>query len=186
MKNRIKSNVLISTIVIVLSILALAGVTTAYLIASSGPLENTFTIGKVEIALTETTGGSYQLIPGKEIAKNPTVTVAGESEDCWLFIKVSKTQYFDDYIDYAIDDGWTLLGGFEGVYYREVLQSAGGTTIGVLKNNVVTVKDTLTEELMSELDGAPPVMTFKAYAVQSHTVESAYDAWTMIIQEGGV
>lgn len=184
MKNRIKSNVLLSTIVIVVVILALAGVTTALLTASSGPLENTFTIGEVEIALTETTGADYQLIPGKEIAKNPKVTVAGESEDCWLFIKVSKTQYFDDYIEYTIDDGWTRLGGFDGVYYREVIESVGGTTVGILKNNVVTVKDNLTEEKMSAIT-APPVMTFKAYAVQSHSIGTAYDAWMLILEEGG-
>ena len=185
MKNKIKRSVLISTITTIFWMLALAGTTTALLTASSGPLENTFTIGKVEIALTETTGGSYQLIPGKEIAKNPKVTVAGESEDCWLFIKVSKTQYFDDYIEYAIDDGWTILGGFEGVYYREVIRSAGGTTVGVLKDDLVTVKDTVTQETMSELK-APPVITFKAYAVQSHSVESARDAWILILEEGGV
>ena len=186
MKNKLKKSLIVSSVTTIFWMLALVGMTTALLTATSGPLENTFTIGKVEIALTETTGGSYQLIPGKEIAKNPKVTVAGESEDCWLVIKVSKTQYFDDYIEYAIDDGWTILGGFDGVYYREVIRSAGGTTVGVLKNNVVTVKDTVTEELMSELNDSPPVMTFKAYAVQSHSVESAYDAWTMIIQEGGV
>ena len=184
MRNKIKRNIALSAIATVFWILALVSTTTALLTASSGPLENTFTIGKVEISLTETTGGIYQLIPGKEITKDPIVTVAGESEDCWLFIKVSKTEYFDEYIEYEISDGWTLLGGFDGIYYREVIKSVGGAQFGILKNNVVTVKDTLTEEKMTAIT-PPPVMTFKAYAVQSHSIETAYDAWMLILEEGG-
>jgi hypothetical protein len=38
---------------------------------------------------------------------------------------------------------------------------------------------------MSELNDSPPVMTFKAYAVQSHSIETAYDAWMLILEEGG-
>ena len=185
MKNKLKKSLMISSVTTIFWMLALVGMTTALLTSTSGPLENTFTIGKVDIALTETTGGSYQLIPGKEIAKDPKVTVAGESEDCWLFIKVSKTEYFDEYIEYEIDDGWTELGGFDGVYYRQIIKSAGGTTVGILKDNTVTVKDTVTREIMGDLS-EPPVITFKAYAVQSFSVESAREAWILVIEEGGV
>ena len=175
---------LITILATVLVCCCVVGGTLAWLTDKTEAVENTFTVGKVDIELAETTGSEYKMVPGNTIAKDPRVTVLDGSENCWLFIKVSKTQYFDDYIEYTIDDGWTLLGGFDGIYYREVIESAGGTTVGILKNNVVTVKDNLTEEKMSAIT-APPVMTFKAYAVQSHSIGTAYDAWMLILEEGG-
>ena len=83
-----------------------AGTTVALLTAVSGPVENVFTIGNIDLELAETTGNSYKMIPGHSIKKDPTVTVKTGSEDCWLFIKIDKTEGFDNYFSYQLEDGW--------------------------------------------------------------------------------
>ena len=158
------------------------GATVAYLSSVSKPVENVFTIGQIKLALTETTGDVYQMVPGKAVSKNPKVTVEGGNEDCWLFVKVQKTQGFDDYFVYEMAEGWTVLGGFEGIYYREVVASPISSEFPILQNDTVTVKDDLTEEKMSAVVGLPTI-NFTAYAVQSYSIDTARDAWGLILQE---
>ena len=167
---------------IVCAVVIATGTTLAYLVTTSGPVENVFTIGNIKLSLVETTGESYQLIPGKEISKNPKVIVEGGSEDCWLFIKVTKTQYFDDYISYNIDSGWTDLGGYDGVYYRSVVKSYSGNEFRIIENDIITVKENLTEEKMSGITVKPKI-TFKAYAIQSYSIDTAGEAWQQILHD---
>lgn len=163
--------------------IAFIGTTIAYLTSIAGPVENTFTIGDIKLELTETTGDSYKLIPGDTISKNPKVTVIGGSEDCWLFVKITKSEGFDNYLSYQLEDGWTVLGGHDGVYYRTIVDAKTDIEFDILKDNVITVRDDLTEEKMSAITSQPTI-TFSAYAVQSHTVENAGDAWIIALGEG--
>ena len=169
-------------IMVVCAVLVTAGTTVAFLSSVAGPVENVFTIGDIDLTLSETTGSSYKLIPGLVIKKDPLVKVGGGSEDCWLFIKVTKTQNFDDYISCSIDADWTRLGGYDGVYYRSVVKSPGGDQFRVLTDDVITVNDNLTEEKMSAIT-VDPKITFKAYAIQSHSIDSPNDAWRQILEE---
>ena len=164
------------------AVLVTAGTTVAFLSSVAGPVENIFTIGDIELSLSETTGESYRLIPGSVIDKDPVVTVSSGSEDCWLFIKVTKTQGFDDYIVCEVDSDWTHLGGYDGVYYRSVMKSVTDDRFRILKDDVITVKDTLTEEKMTAI-AVTPKITFKAYAIQSHGIDSPNDAWHQILEE---
>ena len=169
--------------VIMLSVAcATVATTLAYLTTMSQPLNNTFTVGNIKLSLVETTGESYQMIPGTEVAKNPHVKVIGGSEDCWLFIKVEKTERFDDYLLYEIDPEWTRLDGYSGVYYRSVPRSKTDTEFRILQGDTITVSDTLTEEKMTGITETPRI-SFKAYAIQSYSIESAGDAWLKILQE---
>lgn len=160
-----------------------AGTTVALLTAVSGPVENVFTIGNIDLELAETTGNSYKMIPGHSIKKDPTVTVKTGSEDCWLFIKIDKTEGFDNYFSYQLEDGWTHLGGFDGVYYRSIVNVKTNVSFNILKNNSITVRDDLTEEKMSAITSQPQIV-FTAYAVQSYTVETAAEAWIIALGEG--
>ena len=172
------------TVLVALSVALVTVLTTTALLTSyTGPLENVFTFGKVDISLEESTGAGYKLIPGTTVKKDPTVTVVGGSEDCWLFIEVNKTADFDKYLVSEIADGWTLLGGHPGIYYRYVIMSHADTEFPILKNNTVSVRDDLTEEKMSTISEIPAI-TFKAYAIQRHSIDNAADAWNFILQEG--
>lgn len=72
------------------------GGTIAWLTSTTGEVENTFTIGDINISLVETEtdeagNKGYDFVPGDTLAKDPKVTVAANSEDCYLFVKVTST-----------------------------------------------------------------------------------------------
>lgn len=168
---------------IIASVLLVAvsvGVTVALLVASSNPVVNTFTIGGVDITLTETTT-EYKLTPGATVAKDPTVTVLANSEKSWLFVKVEKEQGFDAYCTYELQDGWTALEGHGGIYYQLVEKSSENQAFPVLKNNCVLVKDTLTEEQLNAIT-ANPTLTVTAYAIQDDGLGTATAAWQALNQ----
>lgn len=156
------------------------GGTVAWLVAKSDPVVNTFTYGDININLEETTGSSYKIIPGVDIAKDPKVTVEADSEACWLFVKVDEVGTFvADKVTYSVADGWTALTGQPGVYYREVGAVTADTDFYVLKDNVVKVSDTLTKEDIKDIHTGP-TLTFTAYAVQKDGIADAATAWSKI------
>ena len=155
------------------------GTTLALLIASSNRVDNTFTVGNVEIALSETTGDTYKLIPGVTLDKDPRVTVKAKSEDCWLFVKVERSVGFDRYCRYELADGWIALAGHSDVYYRRVAKAGVDLVFHVLHNDRVMVYDTVTEEQLAAI-GRVPTLTVTAYAVQSRGVDTAADAWQIV------
>ena len=93
-----KSKALLLTLCAVLLIAASVLGTMAYL-TSTAKVENTFTVGKVEIKLDETDvtnpngprvkANSYKLMPGTTYTKDPTVTVKAGSEESYVRMKVT-------------------------------------------------------------------------------------------------
>lgn len=148
--------------------------------AKTDPVKNTFTVGDINIDLTETTGETYKMVPGNTLGKDPKVTVKAGSEACWLFVKVDKSANFDTFMTYAIADGWTALSGVDGVYYREVPAADTDTAYAVLKNNQVIVKEDVTKQQLQAVTGSLPTMTFTAYAVQQDNIADAATAWAKI------
>ena len=172
-----KKKTLALVLALTLLVAGVVGGTLAWLTDWTAEVKNTFTVGDINIGLTETTT-DYKMVPGNTIAKDPTVIVKAESEACWLFVKVTESTNLKDFITYAIAEGWTELQ--DGVYYREVSASAADQPFSVLKGDAVTVKDTVTKEMLTAKDFANPTLTFKAYAVQKDNVASASDAWAKV------
>ena len=98
-----KKKILVACLCVALAVLTVAGTTLAYL-TDSKEVKNTFTVGKVKIALDEAkvdtdgtpvegakrvTENEYKLMPGHTYVKDPTVTVLGGSEDCYVRMKVT-------------------------------------------------------------------------------------------------
>ena len=174
-RRSVSSRAFIALLALVLVIGCVAGGTVAWLVAKTDPVVNTFTYGNIDIALAESTGTNYKIIPGTDIKKDPTVTVKGGSEACWLFVKVEQTGTFvANKVTYAIDNGWTALPGVDGVYYREVAAVTANTDFSVLEGNKITVSADLTKENIPE---ANPTLKITAYAVQKAGIDSAADAW---------
>ena len=73
---------------LVLAVAMGIGGTLAWLTAKTEAVKNTFTVGNINITLTETTT-NYKMVPGQTIAKDPKVTVKAGSEACWLFVKIA-------------------------------------------------------------------------------------------------
>lgn len=177
-RRSVSSRAFIALLALVLVIGCVAGGTVAWLVAETKPVVNTFTYGNIDIALTETTGTSYKIIPGTDITKNPKVTVKAGSEACWLFVKVEESGTFvADKVTYAIDKGWKALEGEKGVYYREVAAVTADTDFSVLEGNKITVKDTLTKGDIKDIAATNPTLTFTAYAVQKENIPDAATAW---------
>lgn len=172
MKKRLVWLIVVAAVLLTVTV----SVTLAMLIASSEPVINTFTVGNVQITLTETTGNDYKLTPGVSLQKDPTVTVKAGSEVCWVFVKITHSTDFDNLCIYSTADGWTALEGESGVYYRKVEAASTDTPFAVLKNNQVTVKDSLTEEQLNAV-AVKPTLTVYAYAIQADGLANAKIAW---------
>lgn len=153
-----------------------ASTTYAWLVAKTEPLENVFTVGDINITLTEITPNVNKLLPGTNIANDPKVTVVADSEDCWLFIKIVKSTEFDDFMEFAIAQGWTPLESVSDVYYRQVGSSAENQEFNVLDGDTVTVKSSITKQTVDAMSEIPR-LTFTAFAVQKAGFDYPELAW---------
>lgn len=159
--------------------------TLAWLTDTTAPVVNTFTVGDINITLTESENLDLKMVPGQPIEKDPKVTVKAGSEACWLFVKVEKSGNFDSFMTFEIANGWTELTEGSGVYYRIVGdKSADGATdepFPVISGNKVTVKNTVTKADLNGLTEATyPTLTFTAYAVQKDGINDADTAWRKV------
>ena len=199
----VASKTLALVVVMMLVIGCTIGGTIAWLTAKTDPVVNTFTVGDINITLAETynkdTNGDQildawegKMVPGNNLPKDPKDTVKAGSEACWLFVKVDESTNLDDFITYTVDSNWTAGNGTGegkngvpvGVYYREVgsltAEDAVDQVFSVLKDDQVTVKDTVTKTMMNELqqeNATQPTLTFTAYAVQKDNIDTAAIAW---------
>lgn len=171
-----KKKTLALVLALTLLVAGVVGGTLAWLADQTAEVKNTFTVGDINIGLTETTA-DYKMVPGNTIAKDPTVTVKANSEACWLFVKVTESTDLKDFITYAIAEGWTALPGVDGVYYREVPASAADQTFSVLAGDAVTVKIDVTRTMLETAKTDAPTLTFKAYAIQRDHFATADAAW---------
>ena len=184
-----KKKAIVAVVALVLVLCCAMGGTLAWLVAKTDPVVNTFTYGDINIDLSESKDLDLRMIPGNPIDKDPTVTVEANSEDCWLFVKIEKSDNFDAFMTYSIADGWTrLTEDTKGnaisdlIYWREVDASNEQQAFEVLEDNEVSVLGTVTKDNLNALnaDGASnyPTLTFTAYAVQRDTnITTAAQAW---------
>ena len=139
-----RSKALLLTLCAVVLVVATVFGTMAYL-TSTDEVNNTFTVGNVEIKLDEAkvdaNGGAvtpaervkantYKLMPGHPYTKDPTVHVTANSEDSWIFVKVengiaafeaatsTEEGGYKTIADQITANGWAELDGASGVYYR--------------------------------------------------------------------
>ncbi len=172
-------------LVLVLALVLLLGLTVggtiAWLTATSEKIENTFTTSDIGVKLEETTT-EYKMIPGHDIKKDPKASVTAGSEAAWLFVKIEKSENFDQYMTYVIADGWTKVE--DGVYARKVGTNDIGTAYSVLKDDKVTVLGTVTKDMMTTAETNQPTLTITAYASQlmkdNNTEFTAAEAWANI------
>lgn len=177
-----------------LALTATVGGTLAWLIAED-TVTNTFTYGDINIELTETDTGldaddndktnEYEMVPGNSITKDPKVTVEADSEDCYLFVQLNKSDNFDNFMTYEVDANvWTALTGVENVYYKSVDKDVDDQEFSVLLGDKVNVKDGVTKEMLNALtDATYPELTITAYGVQRDAdidaIDTVEEAWAL-------
>lgn len=190
---KIKSKALLAALCAVLLVGATMFGTLAWLADTTDTVVNTFTVGDIDISLEETPNTdtddddendtwTAQLIPSKVYAKDPVVTVEDTTlVDCYLFVKFEEPEDVEDCLDYTSNltstNGWTLVEGTTDVWYREVKTTDTTKEWHLLKDDIVTVKSTLTKEDMPD---AAFNLTYTAYAIQTEGFTTANLAWAEI------
>lgn len=172
--------------------------TVAWLVSKPESRVSTFTLGDINITLTESDFGSQpiKIIPGIDIKKDPKVTVMANSEACWLFVKVEEMNWPDfkeangtRKVSYSVNNGWNALKDNPGVYFREVNaeDAQKGIDYTVLAGNescpsgVIKVSQELTKEEINSINSAnQPSLTFTAYAVQRAGIDNEATAWATV------
>lgn len=214
MSKNTRNRILLTALAALLLVVVAVGGTVAYLKSTTNTITNTFSPAGIKINLTETMNTdsdnngtpdkwTAHLIPGKEYAKNPIVSVDRDvtDVDIWLFVKFEHND-IGDYVNYtnnlnASVNGWTVGTGTGGngvptnVYYREV-SATETTTCGVtgcavtddphwhlIGDDKVTVWETLAEGNLP-MASASVEMKYTAYAIQKEGFTTAADAWAEI------
>lgn len=187
-----KSKALLLTLCAVLLVAASVLGTMAYL-TSQDKVTNTFTVGSVAITLDEidvspdgrpvadagrVQANEYKLLPGHTYTKDPTVHVADNSEDCWVFVQVENgiATYEASGNTIAAQiaaNGWTELDGVDNVYYKQYVQ--GGEEDLKVFDSFTIAGNADAEEGWSDVNGA--TVTVTAYAVQKDGFDTAKAAW---------
>ena len=182
---------------IILVLCCTIGGTLAWLKDTTGTVTNTFTLGDVDIEISETgadesgKNDSYKIVPGKTESKDPTVTVLANSEKSWVFVEIVESNNYikdgetytnDTYVDWSVDSAWTLLSktsdtGADTVTYVYYLVQAATTSN--VPHNVLSGKSV-------SYSSNKPTLSFKAYAIQyeyltkdGNDVAEAIDAWEL-------
>ena len=192
-----RSKALVLTLCAVLLVVATVMGTMAYL-TSTDTVTNTFTVGKVAITLDEAKvnqngeavtpavrvkENEYKLIPGHSYTKDPTVHVAADSEDSYIFVKVENgiapfEAAGDTTITKQIEKNqWNVLEGVTGVYYKEYTSANAQEDLEVFKNfKIADTAGSSTE--WKNFNAETTKVTVTAYAVQRDGFSTAKDAWT--------
>ena len=177
--------------------------TVAYLTSTTETVSNTFSVGQVNIALSETKvdvygakltgdaagttsqGQAYKMLPGHEYVKDPTITVTAGSEPCWLFVKVENgiSAYeatTNTIASQLTTNGWQLVDGQTNVYWHAVVDArAAAQTVKVFEKFVIAdaadaVKD------WSFVTSENTKVSVTAYAIQSDGFTDAKTAWAAL------
>ena len=205
-----KTKALTMALCAVLLVVTTVFATMAFL-TSQDSVTNTFTVGEITLTLDEkdtdgsktdptTTGrdkaNEYHLLPSSTYEKDPTVHVAANSEDCYVYVKVTNgiagveatTGNYDGVEYKSISDqitalGWTqLVVGDEqvtGVYYKTVSKAENIQDLVVFKE--FKIKGDVSNEELAEYatkTDDTKIIEVVAYAVQSAGFDDAADAWS--------
>lgn len=198
--DKLRNKMGIAVALVAICALSVVG-TMAFLQDSTDVIENTFTVGKVKIVDEEliesetdeygvptgddtTEGNEYVLIPNHTYTKDPHVTIAANSEDCYVFYAI------DDEIkaieaDPSIESQMTAAGFTKitntntaipgDIWAKNSIVSKSSTDTAVASFGTFKIKGTCTN---SELESyASKSIDVRAYAVQSDGFDSAQAAW---------
>ena len=167
------------TAVALAAVLLIGGGTFAYLQGESENVVNNFKTNQVNVSISETGDGQYNIVPGTSEYKDPKVTV-NNTVDAYVFVEVTDTT--EGLVDYEIAEGWQRLTGYKNIYYRIVNGDAEQKDFNILKGNRVAYDAGLKNSDMLK-DGQLKEnieLSFRAYAVQKEGFDTAEKAWNHI------
>lgn len=177
------------------------GGTLAWLVATTDPVVNTFTVGDINITLNEhklkdnntldTTADpvkentGYKIVPGGSSPKDPKVTVLANSEKCYLFIHIEETNnemdvngVTENLVNYTLASGWSSVSGHGGFYYRVVDAATANTPFDVFKDNTVTYNENIVKGQVTTDN--KPVIKITAAAIQFENIADVATAFSKL------
>lgn len=182
-----KKKIMAAALAVCMMATLVAGMTLAYFTDTESKT-NTFTVGNVDITLTEpswlgdTSEDAVRLIPGKTIAKDPTITVAQGSQTAYTFMKVELSADFLELItDWAtaqqVTDPKAVIGAWFTSATSPKIMAMGSdyVILGVLSPkaagesvkyfDAVTVPGTVTQNMIKA--NGTYTINITAYAIQA-------------------
>lgn len=210
------------SLVLALALVMCASVagTLAWLTAQTGEVVNTFTSaelfanpssdftlwehavededsdGEYELdAKTTTTGNAYDILPGVDIPKDPTVDVKNLEEHAYLYIKVTGLDMPDGLTATIDADYWEQLTGYTDIWVYKGTEAESNVikatdddkktfTVTILEGNKIEVAEgyeappaeTKPDGSVDE-DAEEITLSFEAYMVQATGTGTAAEAW---------
>ncbi|MGN0745868.1 MAG: hypothetical protein ACI4ML_04255 [Aristaeellaceae bacterium] len=173
-------------------VFAAVGGTLAWLVATTEPVTNTFSVGDINITLTETWNADSddedlindhwegKVVPGGSDDKDPTVTVLEGSEKCYVYVTVENNLLIDGATVATVNidtTKWAVVGTTGNkTLYRYI-----GTTDHVVDAMNADVKlpvftqvnysEDITKSKITQLNN--PTIVIQAYAHQSENTNEA-------------
>lgn len=181
-----KSKALLLTLCAVLLVAASVLGTMAYL-TSTAKVENTFTIGKVEINLDETDvtnpngprvkANSYKLMPGTTYTKDPTVTVKAGSEESYVRMKVTFNNAKEIIAlctdpEYA-DEVTGVENAFPLIRMVNFVKANAAKWDGIIPDNMVETGEMLADAKYFAYDKTADTLTYIFYYRETVTATTA-------------
>lgn len=195
-----KKKILAISLVVSLVAIAALGVTLAYF-TDTAKVDNVFTMGNVEITLTEpnfaggTAGGTVEdVAPGDVIPKDPIITNDGDN-DAWVFMKLTLSDA--EALGVLVPDlatqglinfnstNWTFFDNDEDtatdtrviwIGYNAVLASGATTVAPFTQVSIPTAWD---NDDMGSLD-EDFTLTVDAYAIQADNIDTLALAYAQV------
>jgi len=184
-----KKKILALTLCVVMAAIAVVGGTLAYF-TDTDDATNTFTVGNVNIELTEPkwdeagSADAPEVYPGEALAKDPTVTNKG-ANPCFVRISITgwdclgnagNITYKTDYTPDKLGDDW--VHHTDGYFYYTKPLAAGATTDALFDQIVIPTG-------LTNGDGTTDFnLIVKAYAVQAQGAKPSWSAVeTMTVEE---
>lgn len=205
-----KKKILALVLCVALAAVAIVGGTLAYF-TDDDAKTNTFTMGKVDITLAEPSyqgdnDGKLKVFPGQTYTKDPTITVASDSEDCWLVATVTISKRANLHALYANDTtgvkqtwglslagaGKMVSGGLASYTAATKADSdAAGTALADKVGTMLSKDGTDVAFLTYAEDVAADTITYTFYFKQAHTAgqtEKLFETVTIpsIIDNGDI
>ena len=161
----------VAAVALAVIIVAISG-TLSYLKDVSDAKVNEFDPSKVTVDVVETPN-QYKIVPGTEQTKDPKAVIDNDI-DAYLFVEVVDET--EGKVTYEIADGWTLLNGYDNVYYRTV-GANDPKEYPILKDNKVSYGANL--EAADMPDGKVK-LSFIAKAIQKDPFADEQEAYESI------
>ena len=155
-----KKKILVICLTLALAATAIGGATLAYFTDVTDVKENVFTVGNVDITLTEPewdeqgSEDAPEVYPGEALAKDPTVENTG-ANPCFVRVQVTgldslgdagRITYRTDYTDGQLGDGWALHT--DGWFYYTAPLAVPGTEGESWNAGLVSKTDALFDQIV--------------------------------------